>query len=401
MKSIKTIFLLPISVFLAIVLSCCASPNEYDPNKYDFEHDDQYYCLKLSASLPSIAESEHGYYFFSGENNSFLYYMDKETLKPTVLCNKPDCLHSDEPDGNKRANCNAYFFSCNNLIYYNKNLYAIGDDTKSFSTYLLYQISLDGTSRKVIYKFNDVVQRLIIHRGYIYYAIDDFGTISGNEYSTESTCRIYRINIDKIGDGPELVFEGKGIGGIVGYMAGYRNNIYFIYLKYADSTLETMNSYLYKYSTNGNNLDMIKENVGDFTFYNDRIICADINKNLVSCDLNGTDAVTMNGIIGSPVVVDHNYIYILDWDLSGYKFAIYDWGGNIVKDFDRAIAKCMLYGGDDRYFFLEDEYSHNEFGNIHTIYMIDKSKLPTSAEPIKVFEYVPKVQYSGMVAPEG
>jgi hypothetical protein len=264
MKYARFIFLFILSIFLSIVLSCCASVNEYDPNQYDFEQDDQYYLIKPNALLQSIAESENGYYFFSGQTNSYLYYMDKKTMKPVVLCNKPDCLHSDESDGNKRRDCNAYFNNCTNLIYYNKNLYAIGGDPNPFSfssDHFLYEISLDGTRRKIIYKFEDDIQHLIIHRGYIYYNVDDFGELNGNETNTESTSRIYRINMDKIGSGSELVFEGKGIYGLVSTIVGYKNNVYFIFYKRTDSTLETVQSYLYKYSIEGNSLDMIKENV--------------------------------------------------------------------------------------------------------------------------------------------
>jgi hypothetical protein len=398
MKSARIILLFFIPILLSLVFSCCKSV-EYNPDKFDFEHDDQYYFLKPTISLCSIAESENGYYFFSGANNSYLYYMDKKTMEPIILCNKPDCLHSDEPDGKKKQSCNAFFFDCHNLIYYDRNLYMIGIDIDSLD-YTLYKVSLDGTNRKKVYTFQEGLQHLIIHRGYIYYDTNDLGTVGKNENNTTNACRVYRLNINRVRNGPELIFEEKGIYGGIQKIAGYKAYICFMFYKFTDSTLERMNTFIYRYTINDNILVMVKDNVGYFTFYNDRIIYSDINKNLSSCNMDGTDAGIISGITGSPVYAD-NYIYVDNMDLSDEKFIVYDWEGNIVKDFDNTIAKCTLYGGDDRYFFLEDEYSHNEFGNIHTIYMIDKSKLSASAEPIKVFEYVPKVQYAGMVAQEG
>ncbi len=37
----------------------------------------------------------------------YLYYVDKETMEYTPLCNKPNCLHQKETDPMKVTNCNA------------------------------------------------------------------------------------------------------------------------------------------------------------------------------------------------------------------------------------------------------------------------------------------------------
>ena len=391
MRFSRIISLFILCMLLFTIITGCSNAIVYDPNQYDFEHDDQYYFTKLSASYPSVAKSADGYYFFSGESNSYLYYMDKKTMNPVILCNKPECLHAEESDSQKRERCNAFFYQSNNLIYYNQNLYAIGFDPESLTGGLvLTRISLDGTSQKVVAKFKDAVQRLIIHRGFIYYAVDDL-TSDSNDTVTQNTCEIYRISMDKTEAIPEPVFNGKGFGGIIGYLAGYKGNIYFLFLQYTDSTLMKLSSSLYKYSITGGKPEMIKENVSSFAFCNDQLVCSDINRNVEITSLDGTNAGTIQAVAGYPMGAD-DYIYVYQADSSGDKLVIYDWKGHVISDYGKIAAKCMPYGGDELYFFMEDEHNQSVSGNSHIIYMIDKRKLPESTEPKKIFEYVPKIQ---------
>jgi hypothetical protein len=381
------------SVLLLTILVSCNSVNINGPDDYVFEYDDQYYFFKPNVTFSAMAESKKGFYFFSGQNNEYLYYMDKSTLKPVILCNKPDCLHSDEPDPGKIQNCNAFFGqNSTNLIYYNKYLYVVGQGINLGSSsveYSLYRISPEGTNRKKIYTFKDQLQHLIIHRGYIYYSTDDNGPVGGNESDTESTCRLYRLNIDKIGTGPEMIFEGKGIYCNIGILAGYRNDIYFMFYKIADTSNKSISCVLYRYNLDSMNIDVNKDSVAYFVFYNDRMTYSDLNGNLATCNLDGTDVETISGITGTPLSVDNNYIYIYTSD----SLAIYDLKGNIVRSFDKAIANGILYGGYGNYFFIQDNHSRsNDFGYINSLYMIDKSKaLTDEAAFMKVFEYTPKV----------
>ena len=48
--------------------------------------------------LGPMCETETGWYF---QYNGLLYYIDKESVKTTVLCGKPDCKHAD-------PTCNAW-----------------------------------------------------------------------------------------------------------------------------------------------------------------------------------------------------------------------------------------------------------------------------------------------------
>ena len=48
--------------------------------------------------IDAIAETDAGYYFEL--DGSYLYFLDKETKKVTIVCNKPECQHED-------ATCNA------------------------------------------------------------------------------------------------------------------------------------------------------------------------------------------------------------------------------------------------------------------------------------------------------
>ena len=158
-NTIKFFSLLLILLFMTFISCSCAKNNVKGASAsegYVFGQDDQYWFNKFSASDLAVAESEDGYYFFSGPGQSYLYFLDKKTMKAQILCDKPDCLHADEPDPSKKTYCNAFFnITFDNLIYYNKYLYILDAFSGNNSGYGLYQVSLDGTQRKQIYTFKN------------------------------------------------------------------------------------------------------------------------------------------------------------------------------------------------------------------------------------------------------
>ena len=121
----------------------------------------------IKSYLPTFIETDTGYYMGYGS----LYYIEKETMKVTILCAKPDCDHTD-PDI-----CNALIDACYLLtggdqIYYVGN----GEDPKEVRS-----VKCDGTERQSIQelKFNETSFSQssydwgIYHRGYVYYISDD------------------------------------------------------------------------------------------------------------------------------------------------------------------------------------------------------------------------------------
>ena len=83
----------------------------------------------------------------SGPGNCFLYFYDKKNNTSVHVCAKPNCLHDNEPDSMKIVSCNAFLgVSVSNLIYYNKSLYYITEDTgPDEMSYEPWRMSLQGT----------------------------------------------------------------------------------------------------------------------------------------------------------------------------------------------------------------------------------------------------------------
>lgn len=167
-------------ILLSFILSLCGcriNSANFDPYTEDFlfEYDHQ---QNLNTSLAGfqlgIAQSEKGYYF---ANDCYLYYTDKEEMKPVVVCNKPNCLHNMETDPEKKAECNAYVEEgIYNLMYYDQHLYFIATvrPEPQKVVYYLRKLALDGTFIEDVYQFPAWPASLIMHRGYIYYSYGDY-----------------------------------------------------------------------------------------------------------------------------------------------------------------------------------------------------------------------------------
>lgn len=400
-KEISRILLL----LLPILFIGCKSGTILNNNNYIFGQDEQYYFFKPNVYILTLAESEDGYYFFSGPNQSYLYFMDKKNLKPVILCNKPNCLSIEETDGSKITDCNAFFGGNNlDLEYYNGKLYVLGSDLRDTSiVFSLYAVSLDGTRRTKIIEFKDMIQQLIIHRGYIYYYANDNGTISGSEDKTESEYKICRIDLNNVKCEPETIFAGKGIYGNIGKLTGYGNGVYFHVYQYTDPKLESLSSSLYKYSLSDKSASIIVDNdVGFFTFYQDLILFSNIERKIITCDLNGKSGHVIDGLVGVPLGADNDYIYVTDSDKNGSKFSIHDWQGNTIYDFGYQDVGYVFYGGNDEYFFISDDGSKsNQYGSIYAIYGIEKNKIRKgNASMKKLYEFIPKAKFPGVITRE-
>ena len=97
-----------------------------------------------------------------------------------ALCNRPDCLHDQETDSEKRSECTAYvaYGSVNDgLQYYDGKLYANASsvyfDTERGADYrekeYLLELALDGSSREQIDYQMENAYSFAFHRGSLYY----------------------------------------------------------------------------------------------------------------------------------------------------------------------------------------------------------------------------------------
>ena len=194
----KRVRMLAATVLLLVGLTACAGngPKDYG-EAYDPEMD---YPLMNEANLDGtyIAETESGYYYLNGD---FLYYSDKDTMKPIPLCNKPNCKHENETDDTKVYECNAYigvWTTLPFLQYYKGSLYTVEgfDATEKLNKFSLVKISLDGTKREHLL---DVTDQCVygIHRDYLYMAKN------GNKP------KIVRVPMDDLNAEPEVIFESQ------------------------------------------------------------------------------------------------------------------------------------------------------------------------------------------------
>ena len=143
----------------------------------------------------NFIETDTGFYFFYGP----LHYLDKETMKATVVCGKPDCDHTD-PDI-----CNAipladYLLAGGDKLYYVKTVYSNGQSEK-----LIQSVKFDATDRKNVQelKYDETSSsqsshdRAIYHRGYIYYVSDDI---------------LYRVKLGGEKDSAEEIWKPENAG---------------------------------------------------------------------------------------------------------------------------------------------------------------------------------------------
>ena len=224
------LILVYISIFL-LTLSGCGG-KQYTENTYIDGQDFQYMYFR-QGSNPIMAESENGYYFFSG---CYLYYADKTTMKPIILCNKPNCLHDNEQNDKKVINCNAFFYNhaWPFISYYDGDIYVISGIVGKNEEYELIRISADGTKRKSILKFDARPMSVAIHRGKVYYAQTAYDKNQKSVYS------INEFELSGFNRKPKMIYEGKLEGGQIQDLMCYGNNIYFTEFAHSQKAFTTI-----------------------------------------------------------------------------------------------------------------------------------------------------------------
>lgn len=397
---------LVITIVYCLLLVSCHNADYSFGETYNPKHDDQPFFDKL-ADFYTMAASENGYYFLGGPYNNFIYFVDKKTFKPIILCNKPNCLHEYESDPIKISSCNACVFGMKrNMIYNNAYLYVTDKLMEN-----LYRISEDGTSIRRIYKFNEHPDTVIIHRGYIYFSTNDEGTVFGEEHKTKSTIRIYRIGIDNLNLKPELIYEHIGIYARLIDIIGYGENVYFAFGWNTDFSLQQAESILLKYSTVYERTTKIVENIGNFSIANNLLLYYDIQKKKYRLlSLSDSTHNTLD-ILRGHIEFDGKYIYCDTYiliqnsgnDTEKRHLIVYDLKGAVIQSFDiDGLGNDGIYGGDSDYLFIPDNHSRkNEYGEIVSLWYIDKRKLETGNATLeRIYEFIPESQFVGIVSKE-
>lgn len=164
---------------LSTLLSACQNTSSSSSPDGSASLNDCQRGFSESSGSP-MAQSPDGYYTFLG---NYLVFMTPDMDDYTLVCNKPDCLHNEEPI-ETTIECNAYFMGIQmppTVQYYDGFLYIPASSTTEKETGCIYKVALDGSSRTAIFDSpNRALKDIILHRGYCYAYEQTYESSAGN-----------------------------------------------------------------------------------------------------------------------------------------------------------------------------------------------------------------------------
>ena len=362
---------------LILVLTACSSKEtaeqteERNPET-DFQTE---YCALVQNAHPMV-EVEDGYYMLVG---SFLYYVDKETMEYTPVCNKPNCLHQKEMDSMKVGKCNAFVqndtYIC--LNYYKGYLYVasievVWNDEHAEQKCVMNRIPLDGGERKVVHQFENPVEMAIVHRGYIYYS-------SAYAMIGSQAAGVYRIPIE--GGEEETLYTSDSNKNQLTHLRVIENELVFTeYGEYGDDEYDC----LWRYDLKEGKLQKVVFDDGI------NLCCAGTAKDRIyyfcqkegtgkdttmSTNLDWSDPREENFVAHQQ---DEDYYYKTTWE--GHVQTVYDWDTEEeVTKFNQLIGAGAFMVGKERLFWI----CGNDDGGIVVSY-IERKDIPKGDSAVKV-----------------
>ena len=394
-------------ILMSFFLVACAQNNINNADTYISSQDSQYGFISKDL-FEGITESPNGYYFLSGTVNCYLYFYDNNTKKVCPVCNKPDCLHADEPDSTKIADCNAFLgLYIRFMNYYNDHIYyvsTVASQTGEIDS--LFREEPDGTGRKLIYKFREPVSLLQIHRGYAYYSTVDEDAQSDPNSTAKRKFALYRINLDNPGN-PEILYNGDQILGQLEYMLCYGNSVYYSIDYYTDASMEHDVFFINKTNIETGKTTKIADNGGGFlTIFKNHLVFASNEKDHTGtfiCDLDGNNLRKISELYGNNSANDNNlfidtYPYS-HWNNKSRSLLIVDDDFNIIKTV--SLSEIDKPGDDflgccNDYCFFESRDGSNQFGDIESIKYIPVDKITDDMKLSTLYQFVPKVPNVGV-----
>ncbi len=168
------LFALLLLLLLILLLASCGKEDVKLPTDQVGSEEFQKNMHQSNSSYLLFAcETEDGYYF---TEDAYVYFMDRETKRVTVVCGKPECAH-------RGTTCNAWV-NAHSLWFYDGRLYyANGDAVEENGSFVdygerLYSLAPDGTGRRAVQALERVpggntalkLTSPILHRGVTYFA---------------------------------------------------------------------------------------------------------------------------------------------------------------------------------------------------------------------------------------
>ena len=217
--------LIALTLLLSLLCACGTTSKYPTDNEYHPETDCAFYLASFYDGT-RLAETENGFYF--SVNNTLLYF-DYDTMDYTPLCSKPNCMHNNETDPEKQAQCEAYFsaISWYSRVYlYNQSLYVFHRTGIGNQYCALTKVSLDGTERKTLFTFECFIPSFaIVHRGRFYCVVE---TVSEG---AERFGELRSYSLDAPREEPVCHFKYKGRSNyemVITELFAYGNNVYFL-----------------------------------------------------------------------------------------------------------------------------------------------------------------------------
>ena len=361
---------------LVLFLTACGSDQiAVDNQDYNLETDFQSEYCDLTMDSHPIVEVEDGYYIIVGY---YIYYVDKETMEYTPLCNKPNCLHQEETDQTKVMDCNAMvrlnISLHTSLNYYNQHLYIaavellIDENGMPETKYVMDKISLDGGEREIVHEFENPVDTAIVHRGYIYYS-SSFSQIGSNEKTG-----VYRVPIE--GGEEELLYSAENDNQI-SYLRIIGTNLSFT--EYDEEQGDSVCWYNLvdgevKKTSFGDGIDVVADRVANGRVYY-RTMKEYKDYNTWSTNLDGNDEKKESFVSQHQ---DDDYYY--ETNPEDKTQTVYDWKTQ------KKVTEFSQLGGGDSFFAGKGKlfwYVLNDRGGIKVSY-IDREDIAKGNTAVKV-----------------
>lgn len=351
----KIICTICLCLILTVLFGCSTETDTavIDSDDYIFESDYQYFINSTSV----LARSDNGYYYFK---DALLTFFDTDKKLETVVCDQANCEHND-------SSCSAFFdnnYRKTVLVYYDGTLLTDYVETKkNVLTHYVYEISLDGKSRKkkcMLYKSTGSSSaRFCVHRGYVYLVRE-----LASEEEGKSDYKIYKTPLDSKDEDLQEIFSYAGYDSALTNFEIYGNHLYFAFSSYEDAEGNGYNSVVYDYDIIQDQFSTVDLNNYEYGFIvNGRnIIYYDTKeKHYTIYDMDKRETVNTIEISDVGYISFDSENYYIDTSqavnigLSDYRtiYAV-DTGGNIIKNIDIDNDYTCDFGYKD--FLLFDGY---------------------------------------------
>ncbi|MDO5522061.1 MAG: hypothetical protein Q4G58_16320 [bacterium] len=375
-----------IGVFMGCILFMGCNSIKVDYNKIK----DVNSSSKLNEWSP-ITVGENGYYYAKRDDTA-IYYWEKETGAPVKLCGKADCKHDT-------SDCNSYVGGLvpESVQYIKEQVFYLAENGDRGSKKMsLFEMDKDGENHEKIMDLYDIPEKnssepmSLIHRGYLYYALNEIDADSDQENS-----KVYKVKIEKNAK-PELIYDGKGK--LLCNFCAKDDWLYFSTLN-TNGDMDFKGEVLGIHTDTNNNRTMYsydgKEYVVSFVVTDDALLCSIMNKGIVKINLNDLATSSLYNKTekyedGLSLFYDGTYIYEdnsiqcqVEESYDHRRVFVRDQQGKLVDTIMLKGFSSMIFGGDSKFMFLDD---------IGKVTFYDKSQIGTGKNELITLDTMEKKQ---------